>query len=110
MILITGGMGFIGLHTARRFVDAGEAVVTEQFKKAWDILAPHYAARGGIQTVGVRASTIWGPLYHTMMNLPSRICHAAAKGVPADFSGSRTGVPFADDESDFCYVKDCALG
>jgi UDP-glucose 4-epimerase len=27
MILITGGMGFIGLHTARRFVDVGEEVV-----------------------------------------------------------------------------------
>ena len=27
MILITGGLGFIGLHTARRFLDAGEKVV-----------------------------------------------------------------------------------
>jgi UDP-glucose 4-epimerase len=27
MILITGGMGFIGLHTARRFVEVGEDVV-----------------------------------------------------------------------------------
>jgi UDP-glucose 4-epimerase len=27
MMLITGGMGFIGLHTARRFVDVGEEVV-----------------------------------------------------------------------------------
>src|SRR5436309_10600054 len=42
---------------------------TETFKKAWDILAPHYAARAGMETIGVRASTIWGPLYHTMMNL-----------------------------------------
>jgi nucleoside-diphosphate-sugar epimerase len=24
MVLITGGMGFIGLHTARKFLDAGE--------------------------------------------------------------------------------------
>ena len=31
MILITGGMGFIGLHTARRFLDAGESVVITQF-------------------------------------------------------------------------------
>src|SRR6059036_1590197 len=31
MILITGGMGFIGLHTARRFLDAGEEVVITQF-------------------------------------------------------------------------------
>jgi nucleoside-diphosphate-sugar epimerase len=27
MILITGGLGFIGLHTARRFLDVGERVV-----------------------------------------------------------------------------------
>ena len=32
MILITGGMGFIGLHTARRFLDAGESVVVTQFR------------------------------------------------------------------------------
>ncbi len=83
---------------------------TETFKKAWDILAPHYAARAGMETVGVRASTIWGPLYHTMMNLPSRVAHAAAKGVPADFTNSRGGAPYAEDVGDFCYVKDCALG
>ena len=27
MVLITGGMGFIGLHTARAFLAAGESVV-----------------------------------------------------------------------------------
>jgi len=32
MVLITGGMGFIGLHTARRFLDAGEDVVVTQFR------------------------------------------------------------------------------
>ena len=32
MILIVGGMGFIGLHTARRFLDAGENVVITQFQ------------------------------------------------------------------------------
>jgi len=32
MILIIGGMGFIGLHTARRFLDAGENVVITQFQ------------------------------------------------------------------------------
>jgi nucleoside-diphosphate-sugar epimerase len=30
--------------------------------------------------------------------------------MPADFSGTRGGVPFEDDEGDFCYVKDCAAG
>ncbi len=30
--LITGGMGFIGLHTARAFLDAGEDVVITYFQ------------------------------------------------------------------------------
>ena len=32
MILITGGMGFIGIHTARRFLDTGEDVVLTQYR------------------------------------------------------------------------------
>ena len=32
MILITGGMGFIGLHTARAFLDAGEDVVITYYQ------------------------------------------------------------------------------
>jgi nucleoside-diphosphate-sugar epimerase len=32
MILITGGLGFIGLHTARRFLDVGEQVVLTHYK------------------------------------------------------------------------------
>lgn len=225
MILITGGMGFIGLHTARRFLDAGENVVvtlfntrrepdfikdeigkrvfvervdvtshhdmievarkhkvtgvvhlavpglaaltpaedyrtnmmglinvleaariaevprvtfasslavytglregpfredaplpiasgnpTETFKKAWEILGLHYGSRTGIEVVAGRAATIWGPLYHTLMNLPSRVCHAAAKGAAVDFTGSRAGQPYAEDVGDLTYVKDCALG
>ena len=31
-VLITGGMGFIGLHTAKAFVDAGEDVVITWFQ------------------------------------------------------------------------------
>jgi UDP-glucose 4-epimerase len=32
VILITGGMGFIGLHTAKRFLDNGESVVLTQHR------------------------------------------------------------------------------
>jgi UDP-glucose 4-epimerase len=32
MVLITAGMGFIGLHTARKFLDAGENVVITRFR------------------------------------------------------------------------------
>jgi len=225
MILITGGMGFIGLHTARRFLDAGEQVVitqyttrrepdfikdeigkrvfvervdvtsphdltdvvkrhkvtgiihlavpglaalsaaedyrvnmlglinvleaarandvkrvtyassltvyaglkdgpfqedallpvqstnpTEAYKKAWEILGLHYAQRTGLEAVSARIGGIFGPLYHTLANTPSRICLAAARGKPADFTGSRGGAPKQDDLGNFCYVKDCALG
>src|SRR3954471_17027699 len=34
MILITGGLGFIGLHAARAFLDAGESVVLTRYRSA----------------------------------------------------------------------------
>ena len=32
MQMITGGMGFIGLHTAKAFLDAGEDVVITRYR------------------------------------------------------------------------------
>jgi UDP-glucose 4-epimerase len=81
---------------------------TEAYKKAWDILAGHYAQRTGLDVISLRISGIYGPLYHSMANLPSRLCHAAVRGTQPDFS--RGGVPFAEDAGDMCYVKDCARG
>jgi len=83
---------------------------TETWKKAWEITGLHYADRSGLDVISARLSGIYGPLYHTLANLPSRFCHAAAKGVAADYSGARGGAPFAEDVGDFCYVKDCAAG
>ena len=80
---------------------------TETFKKAWEILAFHYAGRTGLDVVSMRIGGIWGPLYHSMMNLPSRLAHAAVNGTEPDYS---RGVPFAEDTGDVCYVKDCAQG
>src|SRR5687768_1995408 len=34
MILVTGGLGFIGLHTARHLIDRGEQVVLTQYRVA----------------------------------------------------------------------------
>ncbi len=225
MILITGGMGFIGLHTARRFLDAGEDVVltrfranrepdfirdeigrrvavesldianrtavqelfgrhpitgvvhlavpalrgvavadefcvnvegllnileaarqagvrrvslassvavysgiasgpffedmplrmepgnsTEAFKKAFELLGLHYGAQTGLDVIALRIAGIYGPLYHSMANLPSRLTHAAVRGMQPDLAGGRGGMPFAEDEFDGCYVKDCARG
>ena len=96
---------------------------TEAFKKAWDILAWHYADRTGLDVVSMRMSGIFGPLYHSMANLPSRLSHAAVRSTRpstsgptapmpgAEGGGPRAGaVPFEDDENDLCYVKDCATG
>jgi UDP-glucose 4-epimerase len=82
---------------------------TEAFKKTFEILTLHYADRTGLPVVLMRLGGIYGPLYYSMFNIPSRMCHAAIKGVPADFSGA-LGTPYAEDDGDFCYVKDCARG
>ena len=88
-------------------VDSGNA--TETFKKALEILGLHYAARTGLEVVALRIGTPFGPLYHSLAAPTSRIVHAAAKGVPADFSGARGGAPHQEDDTGAFYVKDCAL-
>jgi UDP-glucose 4-epimerase len=88
-------------------VDSGNA--TETFKKALEILGLHYAARTGLEVVALRIGTPFGPLYHSLAAPTSRIIHAAAKRVPADFSGARGGAPHQEDDTGAFYVKDCAL-
>lgn len=83
---------------------------TEAYKKTDEILGGHYADRTGLDVKFLRISGIWGPLYHSMSNLPSRMVHRAIKNGTVDFSGDRGGVPFEDDAGDLCYVKDCAAG
>ncbi len=83
---------------------------TETFKKALEILGMHYASRTGLEIVAMRIGGPFGPLYHTLAASTSRMCHAAVKGLPADFKGTRTGVPYEDDEVGAFYIKDCALG
>lgn len=83
---------------------------TEAYKKSWEILAGHYAARSGMDVAMLRIGGIYGPLYHSMMNLPSRLAHAAAKGAEPDYADRKGGIPFDLDNGDFCYVKDCAQG
>jgi len=81
---------------------------TETFKKALEILGFHYASRTGLEVIALRIGTPFGPLYHTLAAPTSRIIHAAAKGVPADFSGARGGAPHQEDDTGAFYVKDCA--
>jgi UDP-glucose 4-epimerase len=56
----------------------------------------------------LRLAGIYGPLYHSMRNLPSRLCHAAVSGRPPDLDGMPGAGPALEDAADVCYVKDCA--
>jgi UDP-glucose 4-epimerase len=82
---------------------------TEAYKKSEEILGLHLAQRTGLDVVFGRLGGIYGPLYHSMANLPSRLTHAAVQGRQPDFTGMR-GAPLADQANDLCYVKDCARG
>jgi UDP-glucose 4-epimerase len=82
---------------------------TEAFKKALEILGLHYASRTDLEVVALRIGNPFGPLYHSLAAPASRICHAAAKGTPADFTGARRGTPYEEDDTGAFYVKDCAL-
>jgi UDP-glucose 4-epimerase len=83
---------------------------TEAYKKALEVLGLYFGQRTGLNVVMLRVAGIFGPLYHSMSNLPSRLAHAAAHGVAPDLSGMRAGAPRADDGGDSCYVKDTAAG
>jgi UDP-glucose 4-epimerase len=79
---------------------------TEAFKKAGEVLFLHYADRLKLDVGIVRPRAVYGPMYYSMSNLPSRLAHAAVQGVEPDYGPA--GVPYAQDTGDFTYVKDCA--
>jgi UDP-glucose 4-epimerase len=83
---------------------------TEAYKKALEVLGLYFGQRTGLEVVMLRVAGIFGPLYHSMANLPSRLAHAAANGRAPDYAGMRYGPPSQDDGNDACYVKDCAIG
>jgi UDP-glucose 4-epimerase len=77
----------------------------EAFKKSGEILSLHYADRTGLDVVCARIGYIFGPLYHSMVNPPSRMVHAAVEGKPGHFDRIPAG-----DAHDYCYVKDAGAG
>jgi UDP-glucose 4-epimerase len=83
---------------------------TSAAKKAVEVLGLHFAHRTGLDVRLLRLAAIYGPMYHSMANLPSHLCHAAVSGTAPDLSGVRVGTPYAEDASDLCYVRDCAEG
>jgi nucleoside-diphosphate-sugar epimerase len=79
---------------------------TEAYKKAGETILMHYADRVGLSVASIRPRAVYGPMYYSMVNLPSRLCHAAARGALPDYG--RGGVPFAGDVGDFTSVRDVA--
>jgi UDP-glucose 4-epimerase len=79
---------------------------TEAYKKAGEAVMLQFAMGAGLDVVTVRPRAVYGPMYYSMVNLPSRLCHAAVKGALPDYGRAR--VPIAEDAGDFTSVKDCA--
>jgi UDP-glucose 4-epimerase len=79
---------------------------TGTWKKCFELIGNYYAGRTGLNIVSLRISGIYGPLYHSMSNLPSRLVHAAVKGEAPQLRGDT----YAEDGGDSCYVKDCGRG
>jgi UDP-glucose 4-epimerase len=103
--------GFAGPFREDQPLRVESASATGAFKKAFEILALHYSDRTKLEVITLRIGVIWGPLYHSMFNMPSRMVHGALKGGTVDLTQA-AGVPGGpsceEDEADLCYVKDCA--
>ncbi len=82
----------------------------EAYKKAQEILAGHWADRTGVDVALLRIASIYGPLYHSMVNAPARMLHAALQGLPGPLPHGTLPPPFAEDSLDLCHVADCARG
>jgi UDP-glucose 4-epimerase len=79
---------------------------TGTWKKSFEIIGAYYGDRTGLDIVNLRIAGIYGPLYHSMSNLPSRLVHAAVKGEAPTLRGDT----YAEDGTDMTYVKDCGRG
>jgi UDP-glucose 4-epimerase len=82
-ILITGGTGFIGLHTARAFLDAGHSVVASQFRVRRD---PPFIANelgGRLQREVVDLTSPYGLADLLRKHRIDGIVHLAVPGVGA---------------------------
>jgi len=85
---------------------SGAANATATWKKCFELIGAYWNGRTGQEIINLRISGIYGPLYHSMSNLPSRLVHAAVKGTEPQLRGDT----YAEDGGDMCYVKDCGKG
>jgi len=85
---------------------AGAGAATGTWKKSYELIGSYFAGRNEMDIVMLRIAGIYGPLYHSMANLPSRLVHAAVKGTEPQLRGDT----YAEDGGDSTYVKDCGKG
>src|SRR5437667_284831 len=112
MILITGGLGFIGSHVTGALLDLGESCVLVQRRTSGPsgLIAPDDGTRllvdrsdasdvGALRQIG----GAWGPL-----GRPASMFIAAPQMVHAAVHGRPLGQPVhAADGGDLVYVRDC---
>jgi nucleoside-diphosphate-sugar epimerase len=84
-------------------------IVQSWVKKSLEIIGNLYRRQAKLDIRFVRASGVYGPLYRTFLNVPSRLVRAAVRGIH-DFAEDKGGPPFAEDGYDQVYVKDLARG
>jgi UDP-glucose 4-epimerase len=84
-------------------------IVQSWAKKTLEVIANLYRRQEGLDIVTMRCSGMYGPVYRTFLNLPSRLIKAGLSGAAPDFSKG-SGVPVETDGYDQTYVKDIAFG
>lgn len=95
-----------GPYTEDMPLPIASANQTAAFKKACEVLLFHYGDRTGLDVAAIRMRAVYGPMYYSLLNLPSRFCHAAVKGVEPAYGPA--GPPYEDDTNDFSNVHDVA--
>ena len=92
MILITGGLGFIGLHTARDLIDAGEDVVLTQHRnrREPEFLRDEFGRHAFIEHLDVTDEAGWQSLGDKYRF--DGICHLAGPGYNAPTPATDTRV------------------
>jgi nucleoside-diphosphate-sugar epimerase len=84
-------------------------IVQSWVKKSLEVVGNLYRRQQKMDIRFVRASGVYGPLYRTFLNLPSRLVRAAVRGIH-EFGEDKGGIPFGEDGYDQVYVKDLAKG
>jgi len=77
---------------------------TEAYKKTYEIVASYHALETGLDYVAMRIAGIYGPVHHSRYHQITRLALAAMQGQATDPERE----VYADDGTDYCYVKDCA--